>query len=171
MHRLLQSFTTLLDKVSDMLMDRAGRTSLREDQQNYLDARSALKTERAPLMREFERCLRTTLTDRIAGKSEPKADFSKVDVNKLTLVENATMDESVLTSNIARVVENVCYEELQTLNRAIGHLVGNPDLETAANPLAPEAVRRRLFRGAEDGQGREARQVHDHEGAEPGSAR
>jgi hypothetical protein len=138
-HRLLQSFTSLLDKVSDTLMDRAGRTSLREDQQNYLDARSALKTERAPLMREFERCLRTTLTDRIAGKSEPKADFSKVDVNKLTLVENATMDESVLTSNISRVVENVCYEELQTLNRAIGHLVGNPDLETAANPLAPEA--------------------------------
>ena len=139
MHRLLQSFTTLLDKVSDMLMDRAGRTSLREDQQNFLDARSALKTERAPLMREFERCLRTALTDRIAGKSEPKADFSKVDVNKLTLVENATMDESVLTSNIARVVENVCYEELQTLNRAIGHLIGNPTLETAANPLAPEA--------------------------------
>ena len=139
MHRLLQSFTTLLDKVSDTLMDRAGRTDLREDQQNYLDARSALKTERATLMHEFERRLRTVFNDRIAGKSEPKADFSKVDAQKLTLVENITMDESVLTGNIARVVENVCYEELQTLNRAIGHLVGNPNLETAANPLAPEA--------------------------------
>ena len=68
-HRLLQSFTTLLDKVSDMLMDRAGRTDLREDQQNFLDARSALKTERASLMGEFERRLRTALNDRIAGKS------------------------------------------------------------------------------------------------------
>jgi hypothetical protein len=138
-HRLLQSFTTLLDKVSDMLMDRAGRTDLREDQQNYLDARSALKTERASLMHEFERRLRTVFNDRIAGKADSKADFSKVDANKLTLVENITMDETVLTGNIARVVENVCYEELQSLNRAIGHLVGNPDLETAANPLAPEA--------------------------------
>ena len=138
-HRLLQSFTTLLDKVSDMLMDRAGRTDLRDDQQNFLDARSALKTERATLMHEFERRLRTVFNDRIAGKSGVKADFSKVDAQKLTLVENITMDESVLTGNIARVVENVCYEELQTLNRAIGHLVGNPNLETAANPLAPEA--------------------------------
>ncbi len=90
-------------------------------------------------MHEFERRLRSAFNDRIAGRSDVKADFSKVDVNKLTLVENITMDESVLTGNIARVVENVCYEELQTLNRAIGHLVGNPDLETAANPLAPEA--------------------------------
>ncbi len=139
MHRLLQSFQTLLDKVSDTLMDRAGRTDLRDDQQNFLDARSALKTERATLMHEFERRLRTVFNDRIAGKSDPKADFSKVDAQKLTLVENITMDETVLTGNIARVVENVCYEELQTLNRAIGHLVGNPNLETAANPLAPEA--------------------------------
>jgi len=138
-HRLLQSFTTLLDKVSDMLMDRAGRTDLRDDQQNFLDARSALKSERATLMHEFERRLRSVFNDRIAGKSGPKADFSKVDAQKLTLVENTTMDESVLTGNIARVVENVCYEELQTLNRGIGYLVGNPDLETAANPLAPEA--------------------------------
>ncbi len=139
MHRLLLSFTTLLDRVSDMLMDRAGRTDLREDQQNFLDARSALKTERAQLMHEFERRLRSAFNDRIAGRSDIKADFSKVDVNKLTLVENVTMDESVLTGNIARVVENLCYEDLQMLNRAIGHLVGTPDLETAANPLAPEA--------------------------------
>ncbi len=138
-HRLLQSFTTLLDRVSDMLIDRAGRTAVRDDQQILLDARAALKTERAPLMSEFEKRLRINLNDRIAGKSEPKADFSKVDAEKLTLVENTVMDESVLTGNIARGVENVCYAELQTLNRAIGHLIGVPDLETSANPLAPEA--------------------------------
>ena len=50
------------------------------------------------------------------------------------------MDESVVTGNITRVVENLCHDELHTLNRAIGHLLGNPDLETAQNPLAPAAI-------------------------------
>ena len=50
------------------------------------------------------------------------------------------MDESVITGNITRVVENLCYDELQTLNRGIGHLMGRPDLETDGNPLAPEGI-------------------------------
>ena len=50
------------------------------------------------------------------------------------------MDESVLTGNITRVVENLCHDELQTLNRGIGHLLGDPDLETDRNPLAPAAI-------------------------------
>ena len=50
------------------------------------------------------------------------------------------MDESVILGNITRVIENTCYDELQTLNRAIGHLLGRPDLETLQNPLAPATI-------------------------------
>ena len=34
------------------------------------------------------------------------------------------MDESVIIGNIVRVVENLCHDELITLNRGIGHLLG-----------------------------------------------
>ena len=67
-HRLLQTFTTLLDKVGDMLMDRASRTDVREEQQMLMDARLALKTERPTLMSEFEKRLRTHVNDGIAGQ-------------------------------------------------------------------------------------------------------
>jgi hypothetical protein len=50
------------------------------------------------------------------------------------------MDESVVTGNITRVVENLCHEELRLLNRGIGHLLGQPDLETDRNPFAPAAI-------------------------------
>src|SRR5262249_39297665 len=33
-----------------------------------------------------------------------------------------------------------CHDELVTLNRSMGHLLGRPDLETDGNPLAPAAV-------------------------------
>jgi len=56
------------------------------------------------------------------------------------LIDTTAMDESVLTGNIIRVVENLCYDELLELNRAVGYLIGRPDLETKANPLAPTTI-------------------------------
>ncbi len=50
------------------------------------------------------------------------------------------MDESVLTGNITRVVENLCHDELAVLNRGMGHLLGRPDLGSEGNPLGPATI-------------------------------
>jgi len=139
-HRLMLAFSSMLDRVGDLLMDRASRTDIREEQTLYLDARALLKSERSSLMAEFEQRLRRRVDDRIAGREEPKTDFANVDPTKLTLVDNSAMDESVVTGNITRIVENACHDELALLNRGLGHLLGKPDLETADNPIAPAAI-------------------------------
>src|SRR5205085_10073703 len=139
-HRLLLSVTGVLDKISDLLMDRASKSDIRDEQQLFLDARQALKSERGNLMAEFERKLRRLIDERIAGKEEAKADFSKIDSTKLTLVDTTSMDESVITGNIVRVVENMCHDELLLLNRGIGYLLSRPDPETPDNPLAPSTI-------------------------------
>ena len=41
-HRLLLSFTALLDRVCDMLMERAGKSDARAEQQLFLEARQVL---------------------------------------------------------------------------------------------------------------------------------
>ena len=139
-NRLTTSFAEILDRVGDLLMDRASKTDVREEQQLFLDARGTLKIERPALMAEFERQLRTLIDNRIAGKSAPKADFSKVDASKLALVEQLSMDESVLQGNITRVVENLCHDELLILNRGVGYLLGEPDMGTEGNPLGPATI-------------------------------
>ena len=139
-HRLLLSFTALLDRVCDMLMDRAGKSDARAEQQMFLEARQVLLRDRAAVMAEFEKRLRTQIEERVSGRSDEKADFSKVDATKLALIDLNTMDESVLVGNIVRVIENVCHEELLTLNRGIGHLLGKPHLEASANPLGPATI-------------------------------
>ena len=138
--RLTSSFAQMMDRVGELLMDRANMSDVREDQQLYLDARHALRSERPALMAEFEKQLRRTINERIGGKVAAKADFSKADAANLTLVETSSMDESVLTGNITRIVENLSHDELQTLNRGLGFLLGRPDLATDANPLAPSAI-------------------------------
>ena len=140
MTRLTSSFAQILDRVSDLLMDRASKTDVREEQQLFLDARGTLKGDRPALMAEFERQLRKIIDDRIAGKAEPKVDYSKVDASNLTLVEQVSMDEAVLHGNITRVVENLCHDELAVLNRGLGYLMGQPELATEGNPLGPGAI-------------------------------
>jgi Protein of unknown function (DUF1631) len=138
--RLTISFAQMMDRVGDLLMDRANKSDVREEQQLYLDSRHALKSERPALMAEFEKQLRRTINDRISGKVADKAEFSKADAANLTLVETSSMDESVLVGNITRIIENLSYDELQALNRGLGHLLGRPGLETDSNPLSPSAI-------------------------------
>ena len=133
-----------------------------------MDARHALKGERPALMAEFEKQLRRTINDRITGKIADKPDFSKADTANLTLVETSSMDESVLTGNITRIVENLSHDELLTLNRGLGFLLGRPDWHRRQSAF-PVGDRRGLRRGAEDRQDRPAHQVPDPEGAEPGA--
>ena len=138
--RLTDAFSQILDKVGDMLMDRASRSDVRDEQQLFLDARGTLRGERPALMAEFEKQLRTLINERIAGKATVTAEFSKADTHNLTLVDTTAMDESVLNGNITRVVENACHDELLVLNRGMGHLLGKPDLSTDANPLSPSTI-------------------------------
>ena len=139
-HRLLLSFASLQDRICDMLLERAGKTDVRDEQQLYLEARQVLKADRAELTASFEKHLRADFEARLSGRADQKIDFSKVDATKLALVDVTTLDHSVITGNIVRVVENLCHDDLITLNRCIGHLLGHSDLESVDNPLGPATV-------------------------------
>jgi Protein of unknown function (DUF1631) len=139
-HRLLLSFASMLDRVSDQLMTRAGNSDIREEQLVFLDAREFLRNQRSPLMTEFERQLRLQVDARVKGDADKKSDFATMDPTKLTLVDTMAMDESIVSGNIVRVVENLCQDELAEFNRAVGYLLGRPDLELATNPLAPSTI-------------------------------
>ena len=121
-------------------MDRASRTDVREEQVASLEARDALQQGKAGLLAEFERRLRSHVDDRISGKVAAKTDFAKLETDKLTLIDTHAMDESVVTGNITRVIENLCHEELQLLNRGIGHLLEQARSRDRRNPFAPAAI-------------------------------
>ncbi len=139
--RMQEAFSAILDKVGDVLMDRAGRTDVREEQLLLLDARDVMRAQRPALLADFERRLRGRIDERLSGADERnKQDFAKADLSELSLVDTTAMDESVITGNLKRVIENACYEELVLLNRGVGHLMERPDLETDGNPLAPTTI-------------------------------
>ena len=125
-HRLVLSFSSLLDRVGDMLMERANRSTGPRGNRPLPRRAARLATNAAEIMAEFERRLREHVDKRIAGDAGAKADFSKVDATKLTLIDTSAMDESVITGNIKRNVENFCHDELLTLNRGMGTCSAGP---------------------------------------------
>src|SRR4029453_2294917 len=137
--RLVVAFSSMLEKVGDMLIERSGKTDIREEQQVLMDARVALVRERVTLMDEFQKRRRGLVDRRIEGKDE-KLEFSQLEASELSLVDHLSMDETVITSNIVRVVENSAHEELIAFNRGIGSLLDSPGLEPDANPLAPATI-------------------------------
>ena len=140
-------------------------------------AADAARCARACCRRSGRRCSPTSRSGCASGRStmrsparaEAKAEFSTVSMTpgQLTLVETSTMDESVIRGNLKRVVENLCYDELQQLNRGVGFLLDRPDLETDGNPLAPATIVDCVRGCAEGRPGRDADQVPGAEGAEP----
>src|SRR4029453_6507157 len=98
--RLTTAFAQILDRVGDLLMDRASKSDIREEQQMFMDARGTLKMDRPALMAEFEKQLKTLIDERIAGRADTKAVFAKADASNLALVETLSMDEQVLQGNI-----------------------------------------------------------------------
>ena len=138
--RLHEAFSDILAKLADTLMDRASRTDVRDEQQMFLDARGMLHGQKGTLLADFEKRVRKRIDDVVAGRSEDKPDFAAVTSGQLTLVETATMDETVIRGNLKRVIENVCYDELQQLSRGVGFLLDRPDLELDGNPFAPGVI-------------------------------
>ncbi|MBS0327245.1 MAG: DUF1631 domain-containing protein [Proteobacteria bacterium] len=139
-HRLLLTFTSLQDRVGDMLLERAGKSYVREEQQLFLEARQTLKVERPALMAAFEKLLRAGIEARVASEPGSRTDFSQLEADELSLVDLTTLNQSVVVGNIVRSVENLCHDELVTLNRGIGHLLARPELESHDNPLGPATV-------------------------------
>ena len=142
--RLRLRFRTFWRKVADVLMDRAGRTDVREEQQMLLDARGVLQSAARAAARRVREAAARRVDDAFAGRDEAKAEFSTRldDAGQLTLVETSTMDESVIRGNLKRVVENICYDELQQLNRGVGFLLGAP------GPRDRRAIRSRRGRSS-----------------------
>ena len=81
-HRLLLSFTAMLDRIGDMLMERANRSDVRDETTHFLAARSALLSQRGNVMAEFERLLREEVNSRIAGDTAAKPDFLEGRMNQ-----------------------------------------------------------------------------------------
>jgi hypothetical protein len=59
---------------------------------------------------------------------------------ELSLLEPDDLEETLASGNLANAINNACVEELFGLDKRIGMLINDPDLERGDNPLGPEVI-------------------------------
>ena len=139
-HRLLLSFTAMLDRLTTLLFEQAEKSVRHDDVNLFLAARTMIQKERARIAGEFEHALRTGVDEGIrTGGKGPQLD-SDWDPDSLSLVDSNEIEQGVAMGKLARTIEDVCQEQFTAFNQRIGFLLGNEELDYARNPLSPQAI-------------------------------
>lgn len=139
-HRLLLSFTAMLDRLTTLLFEQAEKSVRHDDVNLFLAARTLIQKERARVAGEFERALRTGVDDGIkSGGKGVQADY-EWNADNLSLVDSDEIEQGVAMGKLAHTIEEVCQEQFSAFNQRVGYLLGNEELDQAKNPLSPQAI-------------------------------
>lgn len=140
-HRLLLSFTAMLDRLTTLLFEQAEKSIRHDDVNLFLAARTLIQKERARIAGEFEHALRTGVDEgiRTGGKGAQIGDFDW-NADSLSLVDSDEIEQGVAMGKLARTIEDICQEQFSAFNQRVGYLLGNEELDQAKNPLSPQAI-------------------------------
>ncbi|MGE3391742.1 MAG: DUF1631 domain-containing protein [Gammaproteobacteria bacterium] len=145
MKRVPDLLKGLLDKGDDTYFELANKADSSQRQQVYFDAMRELRLKRAQVENAFRASLKATFDACFEGatvRERPRAEFSEP--VELSLVDSADVEQSLAATNFAESVKSRCKQELYALDRRIGHLLSDPNLDHAVNPFGPEAIAQAL---------------------------
>ncbi|MBK7470819.1 MAG: DUF1631 domain-containing protein [Betaproteobacteria bacterium] len=138
-HRLLLSFTSMMDRLADGLLDRANRSGILSETTLLLETRAVVQANRAYIVSALEKGLRARIDRRLRGEVDQQAATATAE-QPLELVDHAQVEEEIALGNFTRSLADTCHDELGPLNARIGFLLGERQLETQDNPFGPYAL-------------------------------
>ncbi|MEO8135525.1 MAG: DUF1631 domain-containing protein [Betaproteobacteria bacterium] len=148
-HRLLVSFTSMMDRLVDRLLEKANRSGIMSDTNLLLETRSIVQTHRAYIVSALEKGLRGRIDRRLRGEADLEAEPDVAEY-ELELVDHVEVEQDIALLNLMRSLADRCHDELVALNARIGFLLGERNMETERNPFGPFALGK-AFHDAWDG--------------------
>jgi len=148
--RLAQNFSTMMGKINDALFGRAEMAESRELQAQYHHTMQTLRDIRKDVEEDFINHFNNQFNQGIPRQTQfgdtfmpecVNSDFGGVSPGKSNNEENRAI------ANMIHRTREACAQLLPVLDRRIGFLLHDPDLEQWQNPLCPEAICA-AFRGA-----------------------
>ncbi|MEO7761616.1 MAG: DUF1631 family protein, partial [Casimicrobiaceae bacterium] len=138
-HRLLVSFTSMMDRLGDRLLDKSNRTNVLSESALLLETRAAVQSNRAYIVSGFETALRERIDKRLRGEHEGQPQPEEEN-QELELVDHSEVEEEIAVSSFVRSLAGTCQDQLLPLNARIGFLLGERQLDTEHNPFGPYAL-------------------------------
>ncbi len=139
----LQSYMQrMMEKVDDTLFLEAKKAESNMVQTLYFDAMRELRIIRSDIETDFTNELGTGFTRGLPRKSDSGSGISwdESGESSLGLVGKDDMEEDLAISNMVSKIRGTCTQSLFALDKRIGFLIQDPDLEHWQNPVGPEAI-------------------------------
>ena len=140
--QLKQHVGRMMEKVDDALFARAEKAENNVAQTRYFDAMRELRIIRNDIEDDFIAGFNARFNQGIPRHSQESQSFSLnfEGESTLGLVEKDDMEEALAITNMVTKTRGICTQSLYSLDKRIGFLIRDPDLERWQNPLGPEAV-------------------------------
>ncbi len=133
---LKKSLSSMLDKVDDVMFEMANKAESSQEQTQYFDAMREIRISRENI--------EATYISNIVDNFEPQLVVTDVtdvtDLGILSLVDQEALEEELAITNMVSKLQNTCHAALFALDKRMGEIYQDPDLEKQQNPLRPEAI-------------------------------
>ncbi|MCO6412022.1 MAG: DUF1631 domain-containing protein [Thiogranum sp.] len=141
--RLRHLIEHMMDKVDDALFSRAEKAENNMAQTQYFDAMRELRIIRKDIEEDFTALLTTRFNKGVPRSTEMSGSLSlswDEGNSELGLVDKNDLEEDLAVSSMVNKIRGNCTQTLYALDRRIGFLIGDPDLERWQNPMGPESI-------------------------------
>lgn len=141
--QLAQCAAAMLDKAVNELFEQAEKALGGEMRNLYMDGMSLARDQKEVIATGFKRQFIQAFNKHIRkGKyAQPssEASFNLAEM-ELSLIDLDALEESLALSNITNNIHGTCAEELFGIEKRMGALLHVHELDSADNPLGPEAI-------------------------------
>ena len=141
---LTRDLARMMEKIDDALFARAEKAENNMSQTQYFDAMRELRIIRKDIEEDFLARFHDQFNQGIPRASRFSTSFSlnweDDEDSGLGLVDKNDMEEDLAISNMVIKTRGNCKQSLYSLDKRIGLLINDPDLERWLNPLGPEAI-------------------------------
>ncbi|MEX0951195.1 MAG: DUF1631 family protein, partial [Gammaproteobacteria bacterium] len=127
-----------LERVDDALFDLADHSSSTTQQNLYFDAMREVRLRRDQIKTRFNAHLEQLFDQAMAGATKKSA--ASDNDSALQLVDESDLEQSLAVVNAVGKLSSHCREALFALDKRMGILLADPELEQHSNPLGPEPV-------------------------------
>ena len=140
--RLTRSLSAMMDKAVDELFSLADKAAYHNVQNLYLEAMGQARDKRAEIEAEFKLQFTSIFDKEVKGGAgaQQSASSSNSQEMELSLVEPDDLEESLAVGDIANKLRDNCGKELFALDKRMGVLLHDPELDYLNNPLSPEVI-------------------------------
>ena len=135
---LARALSQLMESGANELFDLAEKSSNTEVRSLYMDSMALLRDRRDTLASSFKAHFALAFDKEVRGATA--AGTRGVQADELSLVEPDDLEESLASANLANSIHGTCAEELFGIEKRMGVLLNDPELNMGRNPLDPEAI-------------------------------